>query len=134
MLEVQDELISGSSRRLSAGLKKAARNAMRKRADLSALISSCAACTMQIGWITLRAISASECAHNHADYPSAAAMLAHVFTEWALHPGSDAQAALSANRASHRPADSWCHLVAGQIDMYRRRLDEAEVHHRRPMP
>jgi adenylate cyclase len=42
------------------------------------------------------------------------------------------EAALLADRAlTLDPADSWCHLVAGQIDMYRRRLDAAEVHHKK---
>jgi adenylate cyclase len=69
------------------------------------------------------------------DYPSAMAMLALMrLRDWALHPGRGdlAQAALLANRAlTLDPADSWCHLVAGQIDMYRRRLDEAEVRHKK---
>jgi adenylate cyclase len=69
------------------------------------------------------------------DYPSAMAMLALMcLRDWALHPGKSdlAEAALLADRAlTLDPADSWCHLVAGQIDMYRRRLDAAEVHHKK---
>jgi adenylate cyclase len=69
------------------------------------------------------------------DYPSAMAMLALMrLRDWALRPGKSdlAQAVLLANRAlTLDPADSWCHLVAGQIDMYQRRLDEAEVHHKK---
>ena len=69
------------------------------------------------------------------DYASAMAMLALMrLRESALHPGQGdiLEAARLAERAlTLDPADSWCHLVAGQIDMYRRRLDTAEVHHKK---
>jgi adenylate cyclase len=69
------------------------------------------------------------------DYPSAMAMLALMrLRAWALHPGKSdlaAAAALAGRALTLDPADSWCHLVAGQIDMYRRRLDEAEVRHKK---
>jgi adenylate cyclase len=69
------------------------------------------------------------------DYPSAMAMLALMrLREWAFHPSERdlTEAALLADRSlTLDPADSWCHLVAGQIDMYRRRLDAAEVHHKK---
>jgi adenylate cyclase len=53
----------------------------------------------------------------------------------ALHPdelGNLAPAAEAADRAlALDPADSWCHLVAGQIAMYRGDLVRAEVHHKK---
>ncbi len=69
------------------------------------------------------------------DYPAAMAMLALMrLRVWALHPGESdlAEVARLADRAlTLDPADSWCHLVAGQINMYQRRLDAAEVHHKK---
>jgi adenylate cyclase len=69
------------------------------------------------------------------DYAEAMAMLALMrLRVWALHPGSgdlDDVAKIAERALSLDPADSWCHLVAGQIDMYRRRLDVAEVRHKK---
>jgi adenylate cyclase len=69
------------------------------------------------------------------DYPAAMAMLALMrLRDWALHPGESdlVEAARLADRAlTLDPADSWCHLVAGQMDMYRKLLDAAEVHHKK---
>jgi len=69
------------------------------------------------------------------DYAPALAMLALMrLRDWALHPDSGDLVEVSriADRAlSLDPADSWSHLVAGQIDMYRKRLDAAEVHHKK---
>jgi adenylate cyclase len=69
------------------------------------------------------------------DYAPALAMLALMrLRDWALHPdGGDLLAvAKIADRAlALEPADSWSHLVAGQIEMYRKRLDVAEVHHKK---
>ncbi len=69
------------------------------------------------------------------DYPAAMSMLALMrLRDWALHPG-DGDLGEVARLADHAlaldPADSLCHLVAGQIDMYRRRLDAAEVRHKK---
>jgi adenylate cyclase len=53
---------------------------------------------------------------------------------WAIGDGPGDEAALlePARRAlAIDPSESWCHLVYGQILMYRRRLAEAEEHHRR---
>jgi TolB-like protein len=69
------------------------------------------------------------------NYSEAMAMLALMhLRDWALHPGSgdlDEVARIAERALSLDPADSWCHLVAGQIDMYRRRLDVAEVRHKK---
>ena len=54
--------------------------------------------------------------------------------DWALRPGRGdlAEVAQLAERAlALDPADSLRHLVAGQIDMYRRRLDSADVRHKK---
>lgn len=68
-------------------------------------------------------------------YPSALAMLALMrLRDWALHPGQRdlTEVAQLADRAlALDPADSWCHLVSGQIDMYRRRLDAADMRHKK---
>lgn len=53
---------------------------------------------------------------------------------WALglHPGDEAALMDPARRAlALDPHESWCHLVYGQILLYRRRFPEAEEHHRR---
>jgi len=69
------------------------------------------------------------------DYPAATAMLALMrLRDWALHPGERdiGPVAFLAERAlTLDPADSFSHLVAGQVDMYNKRLDAAEVHHKK---
>ncbi|MFO1148669.1 MAG: adenylate/guanylate cyclase domain-containing protein [Alsobacter sp.] len=53
---------------------------------------------------------------------------------WAIGDGPGDEVALlePARRAlALDPSESWCHLVYGQILMYRRRFPEAEEHHRR---
>ncbi|MDQ0396145.1 adenylate/guanylate cyclase domain-containing protein [Labrys monachus] len=69
------------------------------------------------------------------DYAGALAMLALMrLRAWALHPGSGDLAPVAdlAGRAlALDPADGWSHLVMGQIALYRRQLDIAEVHHKK---
>ena len=69
------------------------------------------------------------------NYAAAMSMLALMrLREWSFRPfeGDLAEVERLADRAlTLDPADSWCHLVAGQIDMYQRRLDAAEVHHKK---
>ncbi|MDW6020260.1 adenylate/guanylate cyclase domain-containing protein [Mesorhizobium sp. BAC0120] len=51
-------------------------------------------------------------------------------TVW--HPGDPDEILEPAQRALERdPSESWCHLVFGQIMMYRGQLAEAEQHHQR---
>jgi hypothetical protein len=53
---------------------------------------------------------------------------------WALHPGKDdliEVARLADHVLALDPADSWAHLLAGQVDMYRRRLASAEIRHKK---
>jgi adenylate cyclase len=141
VLEVQDELIERIVATLVGRLEESgAETAMRKRAEslgaFDLLMRGMHHADRLDPESAERAIVCFEKALAiTSDYPSAMAMLALMrLREWALHPGKSdlAQAALLANRAlTLDPADSWCHLVAGQIDMYRRRLDEAEVHHKK---
>jgi adenylate cyclase len=141
VLEVQDELIERIVATLVGRLEESgAETAMRKRAEnlgaFDLLMRGMHHADRLDPESAERAIACFENALTITpDYPSAMAMLALMrLREWALHPGKSdlAQAALLANRAlTLDPADSWCHLVAGQIDMYRRRLDEAEVHHKK---
>jgi adenylate cyclase len=141
VLEVQDELIERIVATLVGRLEESgAETAMRKRAEnlgaFDLLMRGMHHADRLDPESAERAIACFEKALAITpDYPSAMAMLALMrLREWALHPGKSdlAQAALLANRAlTLDPADSWCHLVAGQIDMYRRRLDEAEVHHKK---
>jgi adenylate cyclase len=69
------------------------------------------------------------------NYSEAMAMLALMrLRDWALNPGSgelDEVARIAERALALDPADSWCHLVAGQIDMYRKRLDIAEIRHKK---
>ena len=141
VLEVQDELIERIVATLVGRLEETgAQTAMRKRAEnlgaFDLLMHGMHHADRLDSKSAERAIECFEKALAITpDYPSAMAMLALMrLRDWALHLGKGdlAQAALLANRAlTLDPADSWCHLVAGQIDMYRRRLDEAEVHHKK---
>ena len=140
-LDVQDELIERIVATLVGRLEETgAQTAMRKRAEnlgaFDLLMRGMHHADRLDPESAGRAIACFEKALAITpDYPSAMAMLALMrLRDWALHPGKSdlAQAALLADRAlTLDPADSWCHLVAGQIDMYRRRLDEAEVHHKK---
>ncbi|MFC7399008.1 adenylate/guanylate cyclase domain-containing protein [Chelatococcus sp. GCM10030263] len=69
------------------------------------------------------------------DYALALAWLALMKLRlWALAPGArgDDEMLAQARRAlALDPSESWCHLVFGQITMYRGQLAEAEQHHRR---
>lgn len=68
-------------------------------------------------------------------YPQALAWLALMRLRlWALGlgPGDDATLLEPAQKAlAIEPGESWCHLVYGQVQMYRRRIAEAEQHHQR---
>jgi TolB-like protein len=69
------------------------------------------------------------------DAPLALSMLALMrLRRWAFDPSSTSLSdlAATAERAlALDPADSWSHLVMGQIDMYAGRLDGAEVRHKK---
>jgi adenylate cyclase len=141
VLEVQDELIERIAATLVGRLEETgAQMAMRKRAEsLGAFDLLMRGMHHADRLDPESARSAIDCFKKALaitpDYPSAMAMLALMrLREWAWHPEESdlAEAALLAERAlTLDPADSWCHLVAGQIDMYRRRLDAAEVHHKK---
>lgn len=68
-------------------------------------------------------------------YPAALAMSALMqLRAWALHPGEhDLRGAVEAAECALAldPADSWSHLVMGQIALYRKDLELAEVHHKK---
>jgi adenylate cyclase len=141
VLEVQDELIERIVATLVGRLEQTgAETAMRKRAEsLGAFDLLMRGMHHADRLDPDSACSAIDCFEKALAitpaYPSAMAMLALMrLRDWALHLGEGdlAQVALLADRAlTLDPADSWCHLVAGQIDMYRRRLDAAEVHHKK---
>jgi adenylate cyclase len=69
------------------------------------------------------------------NYPAALATAALMrLRAWALHPGTDdlgRVASLAERALVLDPSDSWCHLVVGQIEMYRKQLDSAEVRHKK---
>ena len=69
------------------------------------------------------------------DTPLALSMLALMrFRVWAFDPSStdlSDLAAIGERALALDPADGWSHLVMGQIDMYARRLDTAEVRHKK---
>jgi len=141
VLEVQDELIERIVATLVGRLEQTgAETAMRKRAEslgaFDLLMRGMHHADRLDPKSAERAIECFEKALAITPgYASAMAMLALMrLRDWALHPGESdlAEVALLADRAlTLDPADSWCHLVAGQIDMYRRRLDAAEVHHKK---
>jgi len=140
-LEVQDELIQRIAATLGGRLADTgAETAMRKRAEtlgaFDLLMRGMHHADRLDPQSARDAIECFEKALDLApDYPSAMAMLALMrLRDWALHPGAGdlTEAATLASRAlALDPADSWCHLVAGQIDMYRKRLDEADVRHKK---
>jgi adenylate cyclase len=140
-LEVQDELIGRIVATLVGRLEETgAETAMRKRAETLGAFDLLMHGMRHADRLDPQSAQAAIACFEKAlaitpDYPSALAMLALMrLRDWAFHPGKRdlAQAALLANRAlTLDPADSWCHLVAGQIDMYGRRLDAAEVHHKK---
>ncbi len=141
VLEVQDELIEKIVATLVGRIEQTgAETAMRKRNQgLGAFDLLMRGMRYADRLDPASARSAIDCFQKALaitpDYPAAVAMLALMrLRDWALHPGESdlADVALLAARAlTLDPADSWCHLVAGQIDMYRRRLDAAEVHHKK---
>ena len=140
-LEVQDELIGRIVATLVGRLEETgAETAMRKRAETLGAFDLLMRGMRHADRLDPQSAQAAIACFEKAlaitpDYPSALAMLALMrLRDWAFHPGKRdlAQAALLANRAlTLDPADSWCHLVAGQIDMYGGRLDAAEVHHKK---
>ena len=69
------------------------------------------------------------------DYSAAQAMLALMrLRAWALNPRHDDLESIAkvAERALVLdPGDGWSHLVVGQIAMYQKRLDAAEIHHKK---
>jgi TolB-like protein/Tfp pilus assembly protein PilF len=69
------------------------------------------------------------------DYALALAWLALMKLRlWALAPGpqgDDTMLAQARRALALDPSESWCHLVFGQITMYRGQLAEAEHHHQR---
>ena len=141
-LEVQDELIETIVATLVGRLEQTgAATAIRKRPEsLGSLRSPDARHAPRRPSGSGLALAAPSTAsrrrlRSRPDYPAAMAMLALMrLRDWALHPGeSDLAevARLAARALTLDPADSWCHLVAGQIDMYRKRLDAAEVHHKK---
>jgi TolB-like protein/Tfp pilus assembly protein PilF len=69
------------------------------------------------------------------DYALALAWLALMKLRlWALAPGpqgDDTMLAQARRALALDPSESWCHLVFGQITMYRGQLVEAEHHHQR---
>ena len=69
------------------------------------------------------------------DYPLALAMSALMrLRHWALNAGEGdlgPVAETAARALALDPADGWCHLVTGQVAMYRGQLDAAEVHHKK---
>jgi adenylate cyclase len=78
-----------------------------------------------------------EAVAREPDYALAWAWLALMrLRKWAWQPSSTdlvpvEQAA--ARALSLDSSESWCHLVAGQVAMYRRQLDKAEVHHKKAL-
>jgi adenylate cyclase len=71
------------------------------------------------------------------DYPAALAMLALIrLRAWAFHPGTsdlEGVAQLARRALALDPADGWSHLVMGQVALYQRQLDIAEVHHKKAL-
>ena len=69
------------------------------------------------------------------DYPAALAMCALVRLRLWAFDGSQGELETVAEMAERAiildPADSWSHLVLGQVTMYRKQLDAAEVHHKK---
>jgi adenylate cyclase len=141
VLEVQDEVIETIVATLVGKLERTgAESAIRKRPEhLGAFDFLLRGLHHSDRLDPASARSAIDCFEKalaiSPDYPAAMAMLALMrLRDWALHPcQSDltAVAGLADRALTLDPADSWCHLVAGQIDMYRKRLDAAEVHHKK---
>ena len=50
-----------------------------------------------------------------------------------MYEGDSPLAERRAQALSLDPSESWCHLVAGQVAMYARDLDAAEVHHKKAL-
>ena len=141
VFEVQDELIEKIVATLVGRIEQtAAETAIRKRPEnLGAFDLLMRGMHYADRLDPASALSAIECFEKALAmtpaYPAAMAMLALMRLRiWAFNPGeidvADA-ARLAAQALTLDPADSWCHLVAGQIDMYRGRLDSAEVHHKK---
>ncbi len=86
----------------------------------------------------LRAVERFEAAvQRDPDYALAWAWLALMrLRQWAWRPEAADLAPVRADAAralSLDPSDSWCHLVAGQVAMYARELEAAEVHHKKAL-
>ena len=140
-LDVQDELVETIVATLVGRLEEAgAEAAIRKRPESSGAFDLLMRGMHHADRLAPRsARSAIDCFEKalaiSPNYPTAMAMLALMrLREWALHPGEgelDEAARLAERALTLDPAESLCHLVAGQLDMYRRRLDAAEVHHKK---